>query len=256
MTRALLVCLCLLLPALSSSSSRAEAIVSDLSESLVEINSSFTGTEIVVFGAITGTDAFATAAGRDIVVVIRGPESNFVIRRKALTAGIWINREEVEFRGVPGYYFVASTRALSDIAQPATLDRLEIGIDHLRFDLAGPRPEGEDDFRKALIRKRIQAGLYRERFGPEAIVITDYTLFQVRVALPAGTPVGNYTAQVYLFRDGTDVESRSIPLFVDKTGLERLLYNFAHQWPWIYGLAAVLISALAGWLASFLAQRR
>lgn len=254
--RALLISLCLILPLITSLAAHAEAIVSDLSENLVEINSSFTGTEIVVFGAITGTDAFATAAGRDIIVVIKGPESNVVIRRKELTAGIWVNRTEAEFMDVPGYYFVASTRALSEIAKPATLDRLEIGIDHLQLDLVGVGPESKAAFRDALVRKRTQSGLYRERFGPEAIVITDYTLFQVRVALPAGTPVGSYTAQVYLFRDGTDVESRSIPLFVDKIGLERLLYNFAHQWPWLYGLIAVLISALAGWSASFLAQRR
>ena len=42
---------------------------------------------------------------------------------------------------------------------------------------------------------------------------------------------GQYNAEVYLFRDGNVISAQSTPLFIDQTGLERRLYNFAHSSP-------------------------
>jgi hypothetical protein len=41
-------------------------------------------------------------------------------------------------------------------------------------------------------------------------------------------------------------------LFIDKTGIERQLSEFAQYWPALYGLVAVLFSMTAG-LAAFFA---
>jgi hypothetical protein len=66
---------------------------------------------------------------------------------------------------------------------------------------------------------------------------------------------GQYNVEVYLFRDG-DVESvQSTPFFIDQTGLERRLFNFAHNQPLGYGLLAVFMSLLFGWATSVLMRR-
>ena len=39
-------------------------------------------------------------------------------------------------------------------------------------------------------------------------------------------------------------------LFIDQTGLERRLYNWAHDQPFGYGLAAVVMALIMGWLSS------
>jgi hypothetical protein len=44
-------------------------------------------------------------------------------------------------------------------------------------------------------------------------------------------------------------------LFVDASGLERRLSNAAHDAPFIYGLACVLMAMLLGWISSVLLQR-
>ena len=64
---------------------RSDGIVADLSSHLIAISSSFTGTSVVLFGATDGPG--------DIVAVVRGPERDLTVWRKAKIAGIWANRQ-------------------------------------------------------------------------------------------------------------------------------------------------------------------
>ena len=73
--------------------------------------------------------------------------------------------------------------------------------------------------------------------------------------MPAGVTRGQYNVEVYLFRDGEVVSAQSTPLFIDQTGLERRLFNFAHDQPFGYGLAAVLMAMMLGWMSSLLFRR-
>ena len=65
---------------------RAQDLVSGISQDQVEINSSYAGTSIVVFGAIEGADN-TPSTQNDVVVVIRGPSADMTVRRKARIAG-------------------------------------------------------------------------------------------------------------------------------------------------------------------------
>ena len=47
----------------------------------------------------------------------------------------------------------------------------------------------------------------------------------------------------------------SASLRVEKAGLERFVYEFAHDWPWLYGLFCVVLAVLAGY-AGYLAFNR
>jgi hypothetical protein len=66
---------------------------------------------------------------------------------------------------------------------------------------------------------------------------------------------GQYNVEVYLFRDGDVVSVQSTPFFIDQIGLERRIYNFAHNSPFYYGLFAVFMALLFGWAASVLMRR-
>lgn len=81
--------------ALLASPAAAADLITSLSNSLVAITTGFTGSNVLVFGATDG--------GGDVIVVVRGPESREVVRRKARTFGIWINEAEVVFDNVPGF---------------------------------------------------------------------------------------------------------------------------------------------------------
>jgi uncharacterized protein (TIGR02186 family) len=144
------------------------------------------------------------------------------------------------------------------------LQREQIGIDNVNFGAAFAQsmdgsaeilpPDEEKNFVKALIRNKRRDRLYIS--DPGGIVFLGQTLFRATVDIPANVPVGLYTATVFLLRDGEVVDAISSPLYIDKSGLERFLYRFAHNAALLYGLIAVFGAALAGWVASAVMRQR
>lgn len=227
----------------------AEDLVSGISQDVVQITSNYTGTDIVVFGAI---ERAQNPQGRDIVVVVRGPDEPMTVRRRDRVAGVWVNRDAAKFQGMPAYYYLASTEPVSRIAPREALDRYGIGLQALRPSAIGSHHDPEP-FRQAAIRYHQRVGLYAE--SPGSIDFLSETLFRTRVPVPAGVTRGQYNVEVYLFRDGEVVSAQSTPLFVDATGLERRLFNTAHDAPLSYGLACVFMAILLGWISSVLFRR-
>lgn len=233
----------------------ADELVSGLSTDLIEITSSFTGTDIVLFGAIETSDSFATTEGRDVVVVIRGPTVDLTVRRKERVAGIWVNAEQVHFDGLPGYYFIASTRPLPAIASAEVLRRFGLGAMNLEaYTPTGVKPGKANEFRAAAINAKKKEKLYWE--SPNGIEFLSQSLFRARIPVPAAVPPGQYKAEVYLFRGGSVVSAQSTPLYIDKSGLERRLFEFAQSDSLLYGLAAVLMAVLLGWVSYLLFRQK
>jgi uncharacterized protein (TIGR02186 family) len=225
-------------------------LVSGLSQDSIQITSSYNGTNMVVFGAVERPAS--TSTNPDIIVVLRGPETDMRIRQKSRMAGIWINTDRAILKGMPAYYFVASTRPLGRIASRRTLEQYDLGLGAVE-----PRavigPKDAEPFRRAALRYQQRNGLYAER--PGAVQFLSGTLFRVRLTMPASAPRGRYTAETYLLRDGRVIDIRSAELVIDQTGLERRVFDFSQNDPLAYGISIVLISIVLGWLSS-LAFRR
>jgi uncharacterized protein (TIGR02186 family) len=228
---------------------RAEDLVSGISQDIIQITSNYTGTDIVVFGAI---EQAQNPQGRAIVVVVRGPDEPLTMRRRDRIAGVWVNSDAARFEGLPAYYYLASTQPVAKIAPPQSLARYGVGIQYLSPSKIGSHHDPHP-FLEAAKRHLQRAGLYTE--SPGSIDFLSETLFRTRVPVPAGVTRGQYNVEVYLFRDGEVVSAQSTPLFVDATGLERRLFNMAHNSAFTYGLACVLMSMLLGWISSVLFRR-
>ena len=76
------------------------------------------------------------------------------------------------------------------------------------------------------------------------------TLFSTSVSLPANLTEGEYTLRIFLTREGAVVGDIDTSIIVEKVGIERWLYNLSRLNPLAYGLLAVAIALIAGWLAS------
>ena len=76
----LIMVLLLALGSTAGAPAHATSMVADLSEHLIAITTAFVGTDVVLFGTSDGSG--------DIVVTVRGPRQNVVVRRKAEIAGI------------------------------------------------------------------------------------------------------------------------------------------------------------------------
>lgn len=244
--------------------SSADELVADLSTSQVTIQTDFTGETILLFGAIdTSTRQTGKIAPSkldtnplDIVIIIRGPDQDLTIRRKDRTFGIWANNAALPLRAVPAYYAVAASRPLSQIATPRELAKHGAGLAYLPIHKASHKPATQEAqaFIDGLIRNKKERGLYSE--VSDGVRIIGGRLFRAEIALPSGVPVGNYRADILLFRNGKVVNKQSNPLNVDIQGIEQLLYMLAHQLPAFYGAAGVLIAFVSGWGAAILFRRR
>jgi uncharacterized protein (TIGR02186 family) len=238
----------------------APGIVAALTQETVEIREDFAGTELVIFGATRGltlTD--------EIVVILRGPGRDLRVMRKARNFGIWMNTAPVQFSDVPSYYAIASSRPLSEFADPASFQREGIGLEYLLSEGEDTRtdstaesaeipPTMTVEYSSAVAEAARRDALYAE--APNGVEILGGGLFRARIALPPQTPVGDYIAEFYLFRNGRAVASRTSPLRVEKAGLERVMFQFAHQAPMIYGLFCVALAMLFGWIADAIFSRR
>ena len=68
--------------------------------------------------------------------------------------------------------------------------------------------------------------------------------------MPANLTEGFYVTRIFLTRDGNVVDTYTTTIPVKKVGLERWLYNLAHESAMLYGLMSLAIAIGAGWLAS------
>ncbi len=221
---------------------RDEPLLIALSTQRIEIDSSFAGTSILLFGA-AGVEG-------DIVVSVRGPEVPMVVRRKRRAAGLWINRDSVAFRNVPQYYAVAASRPLEDIAPVELLAREQLGADHLLLEAIWIRTsEDADTFRAALGRHKKREALYRPETG--IVEFIDEALFRTALTFPAHVPTGDYHVEALLIRDGQVLSVKSTTLRIEKGGISADIFTFARSDEALYGVVAIALALVAGWLGSF-----
>lgn len=225
-----------------------EQVVADLSQNRVSINTSFVGSEILVFGAIK-REVPVNPVPLGVIVTVEGPSEPVVVRRKARVAGIWANTASVEIDRAPSFYAVATSAPLGEVLSEVEDLRFRI-TPHTAIRSVGAPPDVLDSpsFTEALIRVREAEGLYKVEEG--AVTFTEETLFSTAMHLPANLVEGDYVVRILLTRERQVVNTFRTEIFVQKVGLERFLHSLAHQQPFLYGLLTVALAAGAGWGAA------
>ncbi|MCU0953101.1 MAG: TIGR02186 family protein [Hyphomicrobium sp.] len=247
-------------PAVTDTQLPAERVEADVSTRTIAITSGYSGSEILVFGAIENSRQPSAESGfYDVAVVVEGAPEPLMVRKKGRIGGLWVNTSTFNFNSVPSYYAVASTRPLEEFASPALLDDNGIGLDAVRMAPAADsavRVSSEDliAFKDAVRRLKQSAQLFkRDDYG---VIFTGRSLFRSTIALPATVPVGPLSARVFLFQDGKLLSRYQARVVLEREGIERWLYAFAMDRPFLYGLVAVLLAVATGLVASALFRRR
>src|SRR6476660_3383987 len=138
-------------------------LVPDISARQVQIRYSFTGAQLLLFGAVIYPGGRPPNRPLDIAVVLRGPVQPILVREKQKIAGIWMNADSNRFRSAPSYYAVASTRPIGQLVNERTAAIYELGIHNLQLSPGGGAlPEKERRFEAGLLDLRRKHGLYCE----------------------------------------------------------------------------------------------
>jgi uncharacterized protein (TIGR02186 family) len=229
-------------------------LVPAVDQERIEIIYSFTGAELMVFGAILYPNGRVPDEPADIVVVLKGPEQSILVREKQQVVGIWMNAAQARFRSAPAFYALASERPISEIVDERTAAIYELGIDSLQLSPSSANTSDEvDRFAAGLVERRQRNGLYVEQL--EAVEITEGVLYSARITIPARVPVGDYTAETFLIQNGRVLAGEVREIRIDKSGFERFVATAAAENGFWYGLAAVLISLALGWIAGVIFRR-
>jgi uncharacterized protein (TIGR02186 family) len=245
MLRLIALLLCLAGPAFA-----AESVVTGLSTEKIALNARFNGSELFVFGAIRRDSPIPPESGPlDVIITIKGPPRQVTVRHQSRVLGIWVNTATLKVRQAPSYYAIASTRPLSSLL--GETDRLRYGIG---MNEAVRRVAGSDTitdptpFTDAVVRLRMERGIYSQL--DHGVQLVEETLFQTHLEMPANLVEGDYAAQFFLVRSGKVLSTAETTILVEKTGIERWLYNLSKQEPLLYGVLSVLVAFAAGWVAA------
>jgi uncharacterized protein (TIGR02186 family) len=230
-------------------------LVPDISSRRVEIRYSFTGAQLLLFGAILYPGGRAPERPADIVVVLRGPVEPIVVREKQKIAGIWMNADSNRFRSAPSFYAVASSRPISELVDERTAAIYEMGLQNLQLSPGGGAlPEKERRFEAGLLDLRRRQGLYAEH--PRGVEVTQGVLYRAAITIPSQVPVGTYTAETFLIDRGRVLAAATREIDIGKTGFERFVALAARRHAFLYGIVAVLLSLGLGYGAAALFRRR
>lgn len=220
-------------------------LITDLSLRTIEIDSRFTGSEILFFGA-------RNDAGT-IVLMVKGPKEKYIVRKKSRKFGIWVNSKQLEIDNANGIYAIATSRNLDKVNNNHLLSQLGIGIDNIKFYSNLKNLSNKDEFAQAFIEQKKQNNLYDVEIG-EISLLGD-TLFRSVIKFPEKISRGTYTIEAYLFSNGQLRAMQSIPLEVKKKGIDAFIFDLAYNHAAIYGLVAVFIALLSGWTASIVFRK-
>jgi uncharacterized protein (TIGR02186 family) len=229
-------------------------LVPDVSQREVEIQYSFTGADLLLFGAIVYPDGRVPSKPADILVVLKGPDQSITMREKQKVAGIWVNADSARFRSAPSFYAVASSRPIAKLVDERTAAIYELGVDKLQLSPSSLNDSAElNRFQAGLIDLRERTGLFAEHQG--SVEITEGVLYRARIPLPARVIVGDYTAETFLVQDGRVVAAAVRDITIRKSGFERFMAVAAERWSFLYGLTAILLAVGMGWTAGAIARR-
>ena len=222
-------------------------LVMDLSAARVSITSAFQGQTLLLFGMLDPPG--------EVVVVVSGPPARETVLRKERFLGLWLNTGRQAFDDVPAYYYIAASQPLQRLLARGTggeILSLEDRMAAVRS--VGTREDRElTRFRGGLSEVKRREGLFPADIGQ--VTIQANRLFRVDLPFPSRLPEGVYDVRAYLLRDGKIVAAISRPLPVSKVGFNAQLAGWASRDGELYGLGAIVMALLVGWIGGAVMRR-
>jgi uncharacterized protein (TIGR02186 family) len=222
-------------------------LIVDLSRPRVSITSAFQGESILLFGMFDPPG--------EIVVVVVGPPARETVLRKQRVLGLWLNTGRQAFDDVPAYYSIAASQPLQRLLARSAGGEILSLEDRMQSVRSVGEREHDDliAFRLGLVEVKRREGLFPAAIGQ--VTIQANRLFRVELPFPSRLPEGNYDVRTYLLREGKIVAAVSRPLPVGKVGFSAQLAGWADNDGPLYGLGAIIMALLVGWIGGAVMRR-
>ena len=227
-------------------------LVIDTNERDIVIEPGISGTKIVLFG-VTPTGK------RDIIIEVVGPPKNQTMQEKRSYFGFWLGRGKSYYKNVPSYYNLLSSKPLEEITNQEGLNKLGLGIEHLPLGKADIKYSTikQSEFDQRLRSEMFTNGQFFEKQGN--IVLRSgpgkVGLFKTEFSLPPNSLQGKYFVRYFLFQNGEAISYAESTIDLKQAGFARLIWIFANKFALLYGIIAIILSGLLGWVVSLIFSR-
>jgi uncharacterized protein (TIGR02186 family) len=214
----------------------------------IEIGTFYSGENVAVTGEIP--------AGAQGVVEITGPTQDEHLMRKGRRGGMWMNVGEVTIQGAPSLYLAAATDPGLLTYAPGAPGQGDWGYAAMEKRLkfaGGVRPGEEAELFQQFLGLKESEGLYGlQAKGQEISPRGDRA--KVRASLPLSAKVrpGAYRVCLSAVTQGRVVAQKCTDLQVLQVGFPALLYSLAYEHGGVYGILAVVIAIVTGFIMGYL----
>ena len=225
-------------------------IVADLSQDNVEISTDFLGAKILLFGAYDGKK------GDDIIIVVTGPKGLVTVQKKEKVFGVWVNTQKINYINSPKYLNILSNRDINDILNQRTRKIAEIGLNNLNVRIQPGKlvsKEKEKIWRIALTRNMLKSKLWS--LNENSVYLNKNVLFRSYLTLPSNVPTGIFNVKILHYRNNKLISKETSTINVLKSGISAEIYNIAQNYSTLYGIFAVLLAVLIGWITNLIFRK-
>ncbi len=208
-------------------------------------------------GGQVRVDGIAEADSK-VVVVVRGPSTEEVFKKKGRVGPIWITRGKVHISGVPSLLLSLSSEPVDQFLDRAVMDKYQLDHQAIRAQMkVEPELPDLETVKQHYLELKADVGVYATvsnavKMGSPTAEGVPYS---VVFSWPKKAPPASYDVRAYECRDGSVIRQSHAPLEVVKVGFPAFLSNMAKERAPLYGVMSVIIALIAGFGIDFLAAR-
>lgn len=220
-------------------------VVPDKTE--VDISTDFAGAEVRAVGSMRGP--------ADLIIKLAGPPHEATLSRETKIGPFWLEGATVRMVGAPSLLYLYATAPIASLLSPADQEKYGLVFEDVPVRIERQlQTRSADDWRKAFYRLKEEQGYYHE--DDRAIRVFGDRLFIANMRLPGDLRVGNYTVEVLLVKSGKVVGHNVESFEVRLSGIEHLVWDAAHDHPWLFGGALTLLAMLLGFVLNAIPYRK
>ncbi|ORE96668.1 TIGR02186 family protein [Acuticoccus yangtzensis] len=228
---------------------KAETLTVALSSNVIAIGSNFSGATLSLFGVVErDANTVARSGSYEIIIAVRGPEQNVLVQRRERRFGIWMNGKGEEFDRMPSYYGLFSTPGARGLIEDAGGPARSLSLISVEDD--GDR---RAEHRAALAAARMSQGLYVEEL--DGVEKLSRTFFRTEIPLPPLLSDGRYRVFAFLYAGEVNLATEELRFDVHKTGFEQRVFQWSREQPLFYGLGAVVLALVTGYVGGVVFRR-
>jgi len=225
-------------------------LIRSITPRAIEVGAFYEGANVRVEGV--------APPGSKVVFTVTGSASAEAFNRKARFGPIWLTAGKVRISGAPSLFLLFSVEPVRNLLSEDCIAREDLDeaslMKQVRFQPAVKDPDLRAALQAEYLALKKSDGSYD--FAGSGLAIgppgDDGTPYTLRFRWPKKAPPGEYRIHAFEVRDGGVVREASVALPVIPTGFPAWLALLSESRASLYGISAVLISALAGFGIDFL----